>query len=388
MTTLSRESHDEWQSSRDDRGFNDDNDVEVAMTHEHDEPATHGGARRDDRRRARITDVAHLAGVSIKTVSRVVNGEAGVLPDTRKRVAAAVLELGFVPDRRARSLKRGDTDTIGILIDAISDPFFAAFVSAVEELAVAAGLNVLFASTVHDAAQEREQLARLTGDRLRGLIISPFAIEAAELEPLRRRFPVICVDRSREGIDSVIVDDYGATYEAISGFLARGHRRIGFIGEETPYPTVHERLRAFRAAHAEAGIEVDETLVISQGRHREERSISDLLTRPDAPTAVFCATSPAAIATIHVLSADHIPMPALISFGDFQFADVFTPGITCVDQDPRLIGEAAFRRLMELGADSEAEPAHIVVPTRLIARGSGEMAPDREVPSRPIGDLR
>lgn len=358
------------------------------MEHERDETSAPAGALREGRRRARITDVAHLAGVSIKTVSRVVNGEAGVLPETRERVAAAVLELGFVPDRRARSLKRGDTDTIGILIDAISDPFFAAFVSAVEELAVAEGLNVLFASTVHDAAQERAQLERLTGDRLRGLIISPFAIEAAELAALRRRFPVVCVDRSREGIDSIVVDDYGATREAVSGFLARGHRRIGFIGEEISYPTVHERLRAYRDAHAEAGVEVDETLLIEQGRHREERSISALLARPDAPTALFCATSPAAIATIHTLSADGVPMPALISFGDFQFADVFTPGITCVDQDPRLIGEATFRRLMELGADQQAEPAHIVVPTRLIPRGSGEMPPRREASARPIGDLR
>ncbi|MGX1933122.1 LacI family DNA-binding transcriptional regulator [Microbacterium resistens] len=358
------------------------------MRHASDPSEAPTGSGRDGRHRARITDVAALAGVSIKTVSRVVNGESGVLPDTRERVAAAVLELGFVPDRRARSLKRGDTDTIGILIDAISDPFFAAFVSAVEELAVAEGLNVIFASTVHDAAQEREQLERLTGDRLRGLVIAPFAIEAAELATLRRRFPVICVDRAREGIDSIVVDDYGATLEAVRGFLARGHRRIGFIGEETPYPTVYERLRAFRDAHAEAGVEIDESLIIAQGRHREERAISELLTREDAPTAAFCATSPAAIATIHALSADRIPMPALISFGDFQFADVFTPGITCVDQDPRLIGEATFRRLMELGADPQAEPAHIVVPTRLIARGSGEMTPDGETPSRPIGDLR
>lgn len=355
--------------------------------HEHDELAARRGVRRDDRRRTRITDVAKLAGVSIKTVSRVINGEVGVLAETRERVAAAVLELGFVPDRRARSLKRGDTDTIGILIDAISDPFFAAFVSAVEELAVAQGLSVLFASTGNDAAQEREQLDRLTGDRLRGLIIAPFAISTPELDALRSRFPVICVDRSRAGIDSIVVDDYGATRDAVSGFIARGHRRIGFIGEENPYPTVHDRLRAYRDAHTEAGVEIDETLVITQGRHREERTITELLSRSDAPTAVFCSTSPAAIATIHVLSADRLPMPALISFGDFQFADVFTPGITCVDQDPRLIGAATFRRLIELGDDPQAEPSHIVVPTHLIARGSGEMLPG-DSPSASIGALR
>lgn len=358
------------------------------MTHEGSTAAAAADVRRYGRRRARIKDVADLAGVSMKTVSRVVNGEPGVLPETRDRVATAVLELGFVPDRHARSLKRGDSDTIGILIDAISDPFFAAFVSAVEELALAEGLSVLFASTGYDAAREREQLARLTGDRLRALIVAPVGVASDELEALRRRVPVLCVDRAREGIDSIVVDDFGATVEAVREFIARGHRRIGFIGEQTPYPTVAERLEGYRAALAEAGLELDESLIIAQGRHREEQSVNDLLARPDAPTAVFCATSPAAITTINAIAADRLRMPALISFGDFEFAGAFTPGISCVDQDPRVIGEATFRRLVALTEDPAAAPAHIVVPTRLIRRGSGELLPDAVDVPTPIGALR
>ncbi|MRX44086.1 LacI family DNA-binding transcriptional regulator [Agromyces kandeliae] len=338
-------------------------------------------------RHARITDVAKLAGVSMKTVSRVVNGEAGVLPGTRDRVLAAVAELGFVPDSRARSLKRGGTDTIGILIDAISDPFFAALVSVVEELALERGLSVLFASTGYDGRREREQLARLTGDRLRGLILAPVDVTTPELTALRRRFPVVCVDRAREGIDSVVVDDFGATVQAVRAFVAHGHRRIAFIGEHTPYPTVATRLEGYRAALDEAGITFDQSLVVEQGRHREERSLTELLRRPDAPTAVFSATSPATIAVINTISAEHLRMPALISFGDFEFADVFTPGITCVDQDPRLIGQATFRRLLDLVDDAAAEPEHVVVPTHLITRGSGELAPDDDLPA-PIGALR
>lgn len=358
------------------------------MTLETNAPLAGADVRSPAPRHARIKDVADLAGVSMKTVSRVVNGEPGVLPGTRDRVAAAVLELGFVPDRRARSLKRGDSDTIGILIDAISDPFFAAFVSVVEELAIREGLSVIFASTGYDAAREREQLARLTGDRLRGLIIAPVGITSAELEPLRRRFPVLCVDRSREGVDSIVVDDYSATLEAVRQLISQGHRRIGFVGEETPYPTVATRLEGYRAALAEAEIEFDPALVIAQGRHREEKSVAALLGSPDAPTAVFSATSPASIATIHAIAADGLPMPALISFGDFEFADVFTPGITCVDQDPRIIGAATFRRLMELTEDLGAEPLHTVVPTRLIPRGSGERGVHAAAAAAPIGALR
>jgi LacI family transcriptional regulator len=359
-----------------------------AMTHEQDPDPRPAHVRSRSLRRSRITDVADLAGVSMKTVSRVVNGEAGVLPETRERVENAVRQLGFVPDSRARSLKRGGTDTIGILIDAISDPFFAALVSAVEELALEHGLSVLFASTGYDGAREREQLARLTGDRLRGLIVAPVEVSSAELDLLRHRFPVVCVDRSRENIDSIVVDDFGATVEAMREFLALGHRRIGFIGEKTPYPTVGTRFDAYRAALDEAGVEFDETLVVAQGRHREEHSVADLLARPDAPTAVFCATSPAAIATINAIGADGLRMPAMISFGDFEFAGVFTPGISCVDQDPRRIGEATFRRLVELVDDPAAPPEHVVVPTHLIRRGSGELAPHPDALPAPIGALR
>jgi LacI family transcriptional regulator len=332
------------------------------------------------RSHARITDVAALAGVSIKTVSRVVNDEPGVLPDTRDRVQRAVRELGFVPDLRARALKKGDTDTIGIVIDAIADPFVAAIVAVIEELALARGLSVLFASTGFDATRERDQIARLSGHRLRGLIVAPVGVTSAELATLRRRFPVVCVDRSREGIDSVVVDDFGAAKEATRAFIAHGHRRIGFIGEVTPYPTVAARFAGYRAALDEAGLAFDPSLVTEHARTRESGATAakTLLARPDAPTALLCASSPAAIATIGGIRTGELTVPALISFGDFELAGVL--GISSVDQDPRLIGEATFRRLLELVDDVEAAPEHIVVPTRLIERGSGELEPRDTTP--------
>lgn len=355
---------------------NDDNDVEVMMADDQ-RSAPAADATFLPRRRARITDVAHHAGVSIKTVSRVVNDEKGVLPETRERVLAAVREFGFVPDSRARALKRGDTDTIGIVIDAIADPFFAAFVSVIEDLALDQGLSVLFASTGYDAERERAQLARLTGHRLRGLIVAPVSVTSDELSELRHRFPVICVDRSRSGHDSVVVDDFGAAAGAVRDLIARGHRRIGFIGERTPYPTVRMRLEGYRAALAEADLPVEASLVVEHERLRDAEGAAamTLLQRPDPPTAIFCATSPAAIGAIRGIRAGGLPMPALISFGDFELAGMIAPGITCVDQDPRLIGEVTFRRLVELVQDHHAAPRHIVVPTTLVRRGSGELSP-------------
>lgn len=329
------------------------------------------------RPRARITDVAARAGVSIKTVSRVANDEPSVSDKTRAHVLEVIHELGFVPNMTARSLKTGDHDAIGVVIDAISDPFFADLVSVIEDLALKRGMSVLFASTGFDAVREREQLQRLVGHQLRGLIVAPVGISAEYLQMLRHRFPVVAADRSREGIDSVVIDDFGAAYEATQHLISFGHERIGFIGEDPTYPTNSARLAGFRAALSEANIAVDESLVV---RHESPRSAmasaaAELLAREDAPTALFSATARASIATMDAIRAAGISGLAFISFGDFELADVFTPGITCIDQDPRLIATAVFERLLELLEDPSSPPRNIVVPTRLIRRGSGELPP-------------
>lgn len=345
------------------------------MTHDERPAATAATEAMAPRPRARLIDVATAAGVSPKTVSRVVNEEAGVLPATRDRVLWAVRELGFVPDRSARELKRRDADTIGILIDAISDPFFAAFVSVVEELAVAEGLSVIFASTGYDAAHERTQLDRLTGHRLAGLIVAPVAVDAATLAGLRTRFPVVCIDRSRPGIDAVVIDDFGAAAEATAALVAHGHRRIAFMGEDVPYPTVDDRLAGYRSALKAAGLPFDPSLVVTHERfgRGEAAEASRLLERGDAPTALLCATSLAAIGTVRAIRAKGLRMPALISFGDFTLAEVLEPAITYVDHDPRLLAVAAFRLLRQRAARPDEGPARIVVPTRLVPRGSGEV---------------
>ena len=337
--------------------------------------------------RARITDVAAEAGVSIKTVSRVINSEPGVREETRERVLAAILDLGFVPNTSARTLKTGDRNAIGVIIDAISDPFFADLVSVIEELALQRGLSVLFASTGFDAVREREQLQRLAGHQLRGLIVAPALVAASELQALRRRFPVVAADRAREGIDSIVVDDFGATADATRELIARGHTRIAFVGDEELYPTNTARLAGFRAALADAGLSVDESLIVPHAPSRPTMAASaaQLLARADAPTAVFCATSRASIATVDAIRAAGIEGLAFISFGDFELADVLTPGISCIDQDPRLIATAAFERLVELMDDPASPPRTITVPTRLIRRGSGELPPSTNSPSPRIG---
>lgn len=325
---------------------------------------------------ARLADVAAEAGVSIKTVSRVINDEPGVLPATRERVGETIRLLGFVPNSMARSLKTGGQDVIGVVIDAISDRFFASMVSAVEELARRAGLSVLIASTHVDAAREAEQLTRLAGQQLRGLIATPVDSDSDMLRRLRARMPVVCVDRYREGLDSIIVDDFGTSRTAVAGLIARGHRRIGFVGADPGHPeTSGQRLEGYRQALSDAGIAYDPELIVrADAVDRQIVVATDALLRhDDPPTAIFTPSARAAMASLDAAREGGHEDIAFISFGDFELAYAFTPGISCIDHDPRRIGRTAFDRLQELIEDPHAEPSTIVLDTAYIARGSGEV---------------
>lgn len=327
---------------------------------------------------ARLADVAAASGVSIKTASRVINNEAGVLPATRQRVDDAVLRLGYVPNGLARSLKTGTHEAIGMLIDAISDPFFASMVSEIEELALEQGMSVLFASTGIDTEREREQLRRLAGHGLRGIIAAPVSIEGDELRLLRRRMPIVCVDRAVEGLDSVCVDDFGATASVIAQFAEAGHTRIAFVGREDHQPhTVGRRLDGYLSALQGAGLKYEPELVLDTGSTRAETAaaVRSLLNGPHAPTAVFCSSARAAKAALDVVGGGGYEQIAFASFGDLELATAFTPALSCIAHNPRVTALHAFNRIMELLDSADAPAQRLVLPLEYIPRGSGELPP-------------
>lgn len=340
---------------------------------------------------ARLADVAAAAGVSIKTASRVINDEPSVLPATRERVDAAILKLGYVPNGMARSLKTGGQQAIGVLIDAISDPFFAAIVGAVEELALQRGMSVVSASTGIDTEREREQLHRLVGSGLRGIIAAPTSGGDSELQRLRKRMPIVCVDRTVAGLDAVVVADHDATAEAVRGFIRSGHRRIAFLGREDHQPrTIGRRLEGYLTALAEARIDADPELIVTTSQSRTEMTadVAALLAVDDAPTAMFCSSGRAARAVIDAVRSGGHEHVACISFGDLELASALTPALSCIDHDPRAVAEQAFGRLMELLEDPRSEPQEIVVPVRYVPRGSGELPPSDPPTYRSVSHTR
>ena len=345
-------------------------------------------------KRPTVHDVAAEAGVSIKTVSRVVNAEANVSADLRDRVLAAVDHLHYVPNSVARSLKVGLGDTIGVVIDSIADPFFAALTSAAEATALEAGLNVVFGSTGHDTGRERRQVERMAMQQVRGVILAPVQGDHSYLTRYRPGLPVVLVDRALEtdGFDTVLVDDYNATREAVKHLLRHGHRRIAFVGADPRFVTMTERLRGYHDALDRAGIPRDQELV-TPGITEDGAGAATLLLlreRPDV-TALFSANTTASLGAVHALHTARRTDVAMVGFGDFPLAGTLEPGITCVDQDPRLIGEVATDHLLaRLGLgrmkpsrqpttqSATARPGErVVLPTRLVQRGSGEIVASR-----------
>lgn len=330
---------------------------------------------------ARVTvyDVARIAGVSIKTVSRVVNGSTEVTERTRVRVMTVVDEVGYIPNSAARSLKTGTSDTIGVVVDSLADPFFAALVSVVEERSLERGFSVVVASTGRSAHRERGQVARLVQQNVRALLLAPNGDDHSYFTEPSFNLPVVLIDRGWElaGYDTVTVDDFHGAFTAVDHLLTHGHRRIAFIGDDGSVRTVSERHRGYLAALESAGVQQQTALIQDQSGERATAAAATvrLLAQSEPPTAIFSSNpraSQGVVESLHRLGRTEI---AMVGFGDFALADALLPGVSVIDQDPRVIAAAAADLLLARIAGAVHQPAEIVIPLNLIVRGSGELKP-------------
>jgi LacI family transcriptional regulator len=330
--------------------------------------------------RVTLRDVAEIAAVSPKTVSRVVNGDAHVTPSTRARVQQAITDLGFQPNLVARSLRVGRADVIGLVVESLADPFFARLTSAVEQAAHERGLAVMV-SSVGNRAPEREAVVveSLLVRQVAGLIVAPMAQSHTYLAGARQRTPIVFVDRLPEGIssDAVLVDDLAAGATATRHLLDHGHRRVAFLGSELRNPTTRLRLAGYRRALAERGLTGDESLVaVGAGSAREAGEAAErLLAGRRPPTAIFSSNMRCSLGLVPLLHSSGRTDVAVVSFDDFPMADSLVPAVTVIDHDPDVIGRAAAERLFRRLEDLDAPAETVVVPVRLVPRGSGELRP-------------
>lgn len=326
--------------------------------------------------RPTMKDVARQAGVSTMTVSRVVNGERGVMPETAARVHRAIRTLGYQRDDVARQLRRQGqlTQTVGILLDNVADPFMASLASAVEDVARRQGSVVLIGSSRDDPVREREVLSAFTSRRIDGLILIPVTGSHRFLRnAIATGTRVVCADRSASGLktDAVVVDNRGSANQAIAHLIAHGHRRIAYLGDRLDIWTIEERYSGYLTALADAGIPADPSIVRHGLRHGPDAAaaVTGMLAGPDPPTAVLASNG---IVGLGVRAA--LPTTtALVSFDDFLLAAQLDPPVTVIAQDPVAMGSTAAHLLFARIHGDSSPPRTVVLPTRLVARGSGEI---------------
>lgn len=336
------------------------------------------GSAGSDATRPTMKDVARSAGVSLKTVSRVVNGEPGVTEATAERVSSALSRLSFRRNDIARSLRHQmTTSSIGLVTKDLANPFYAALARAVGEVAYRRGFLVLSGSSDESEEREREILTAFLGRRVDGLIVVPTGGSHAFLERERAAgVQLVFVDRPATGVsaDTVLIDNAAGVAVGVRHLAQHGHRRIGYLGDKPDIYTAVERMRGYRTAVDTLGLESHPGLVC-QGLHdsavAEERALS-MLGSSNPPTALFAGNN---LITAGVLRAlrrrgDRV---GLVGFDDFDLADLVDPPVTVIAQDAEVLGRRAAERLFARLAGDLGPTVTEVLPTRLITRGSGEV---------------
>lgn len=333
--------------------------------------------------RPTMKDVAALAGVAIKTVSRVMNGDPTVAADLAARVRDAAGKLGYRPNLTASSLRRGDrrTSSIGLLLDDVSNPFSAGLLRAVEDVARERGVQILIGSLDADPEREREMAITLIDRGVDGLIIVPAAADQSYLLAERNLgIKVVFLDREPRFLDAdaVVSSNRLGAAAAVDHLLSHGHRRIAYLGDNPAIATAIQRFEGYEQALERAGLRTDPAIVrhnLRSIRAATEAAI-DLLTGPRPPTALFAGQNLITIGVIRALhevgAQDRI---ALVGFDDFMLADLLVPGTTVITQDVARLGRLATELLFErLDGDDSPSRTH-VVPTGIVVRGSGEIRP-------------
>ncbi|HXW78217.1 MAG TPA: LacI family DNA-binding transcriptional regulator [Acidimicrobiales bacterium] len=325
--------------------------------------------------------VAALAGVSLRTVSRVINNDPTVAAVLRDQVRGAVEQLHYRPNLTASHFRRRDgrSFTLGLLLHDIANPFLATVQRTVQEVARAHGYDVLAASGTDDPDREREIVERLVARRVEGLIMMPAGDDHSYLQAEQMSgMSIVFLDRPPAFLaaDSVVADNRKGVAKGVRHLLDRGHGRVAYLGYRKSTWTNEQRYLGYRDALRRRGIAVDPVLVRQDlgDAGSAEQATLDLMTGQRPPTALFTAKGSITIGAVRALrSLQRNRATALVGFDDFDTADLLEPGVTVVAMDPIAVGRLATDILFRRREGDRSPIREHVLRPRLVQRGSGEI---------------
>ncbi|MCZ7436812.1 LacI family DNA-binding transcriptional regulator [Micromonospora sp. WMMC241] len=340
--------------------------------------------------KASIRDVAAEAGVSVTTVSHVLNNKSGtrVSPETRERVETAARRLGYAANGLARGLRLQRSQTLGLLGDEIATtPYAGRMILGAQETASARGWLLMLLTTGRDPEVERREIQALARHRVDGVLYATMYHRVVRVPDELRPMPVVLLDAADAdgAYPSVVPDERGGGQAAVRELLAHGHRRIGFVTNVDDIPATHGRLDGYRDALREAGVPFRPELVLAEvsdthGGHRAARALLD---RPDRPTALFCFNDRMAMGAYRAAGELGLRVPADLSVVGFDnqelIAEGLHPGLSTVALPHYEMGAWAVTTMVELldqpkGARRRAA-SQVVMPCPLIRRQSVAAAP-------------
>jgi LacI family transcriptional regulator len=327
-----------------------------------------------------MRDVARLAGVSTSTVSAVINETVVVSPERRAKVLRAMEVLDYQPDAIARSLKTGRSNAIGIIVPDITNAFFPEVVRGAEEAAQAAGYSVLLCDSREDYNVEERQLSALFSRRVDGVIIACCVDSRAHESMVRRRVPVIFVDRlpPANSVNTVSTDNVQAGQIAAEHLIALGHQRIGMLAGHLDLSPHRDRLEGFRRAMQEAHLPILSEFLVTSNVQVEDgvRAGDQLLNLPDPPTAIIASNNKLLLGVLQAVDERGLTLPkdlSLLGIDDYLWNSHFNPTLTAVAQPTREIGRSSFELLLQMISQPLEEPAPVVqlrIPAELRVRKS------------------
>ena len=340
-----------------------------------------------------MRDVAQRAGVSVGTVSNVLNRPDVVSPGTRARVQAAIAELGFVRSESARLLRAGSSQVLALLALDLADPFFVEVLRGAERAARAAGLGVLVMDSASSAATEATHLVMLAQQRVRGVLVTPADVSGATLAEFSRAgIPYVLVDRDIPGGDGcrVLVDDVAGGAMAVAHLIAAGHRRIAYVPGPMELPQYRDRLEGAQSAVGEAGPDVEFVTLpgargdVAAGRDAAARMVG----LAERPTGVFCGNDLIALGMLQGLFAAGVAVPgdvAIVGYGDLEVAAAAVVPLSSIRRPAARVGTAAAELLVEESGAAAGEHVHreLVFQPELVVRASS-LVPTAASPVAPM----